>query len=149
MVLPLLKTIDMLLNRGCLETLANEASPFHASLLDHLWIEAKSCKDVKRLTAIISVSTGLIGSVITSQKALSLICKLLGHEFPRVRSVSAEKLYVRLLETNPELGEDHTSIRLLLEHDWESEQKLQETQREVARGFGIDVEQINSDLVAQ
>ena len=137
-VLPLLKTIDMLLNRGCLERLTSEESLFYVSLLDHLAIESTSCRDVKRLTAIISVSTGLIGSVRTSQKALSLACSLLTHEFPRVRSLSAEKLYVRLLETDPELGEDHTAVKLLLEHDWESDGNLAEIHCEVTKTFEID-----------
>jgi hypothetical protein len=145
-VLPLLKTIDMLMNRGCLEKLISEKS-FHLSLLDYLRKESKSCKDVQRLTAILSVSAGLIVSVKTSHEAVVLVCSFLAHEFPRVRSLAAEKLYVRLLETDPELGEDHIAIRFLLEHDWESNGNLEEVNRnesirEVAKAFEIDDEML-------
>ena len=134
----------MLMNRGCLEKLISDKS-FYLSLLDYLRKESKSCKDVQRLTAILSVSTGLIVSVEASHEAVALVCSFLAHEFPRVRSLAAEKLYVRLLETDPELGQDHVAIRFMLEHDWESNGSLEEVNRnesirEMAKAFEIDSE---------
>jgi len=120
-VLPLLKTIEMILNRGCIEHLVREKS-FSSLLLERLREESKDCTDIKRLMAIISVSTGLIISVQISKETVSFVCSLLAHEFPRIRSVAAEKLYVQLLETDPELGGDHAAVRLLLEHNWECDQ---------------------------
>ena len=90
------------------------------SLIEYLSKESQSCKDIKRLGAILGVSTNIIVSVNCNKEALAFVCGFLGHEFPHVRSLAAEKLYVRLLDTNPELGEDHTAIRLLLNHDWGS-----------------------------
>lgn len=121
---------------------------FYQSLLDHLRKEAKSCKDVKRLAAILSVSTGLIASVKTSREAVALVCSFLAHEFPRVRSLTAEKLYVRLLETDPELGDDHVAIRFLLQHDWESDGNQEqiirdESIQEVTKAFEIDNEMMS------
>ena len=132
----------MLINRGCLEKLTSEKS-FYLSLLDHLEKESKTCRDVKRYAAIINVGVGLIASVKGSPEAVALVCSLLLHEFPRVRSIAAEKIYVRLLETDPDLGEDHVAIKFLLEHNWESNASLEETIRkesirEVAKAFGID-----------
>ena len=118
----------MLLLRGCLVNLIKKKE-FYLSLLDYVQEESKHCKDVQRLSAILSVSTGLIVSTNTSQEALALVCRFLGHEFPRVRSLAAEKLYVRLLDTEPELGEDHTAIRLLLEYDWGSNGNFEESIR--------------------
>ncbi len=127
----------MLLNRGCLEGLTSQQS-FCLRLIDHLSIEGNASRDVKRLTAIVSVSTGLIASVPTSPEALRLACTFLAHDFPRVRSLSAEKLYIRLLETNPELAEEqHRGIQLLMQHPWESDLLLEETYTEVTKAFGI------------
>eukprot|EP00536_Pseudo-nitzschia_multiseries_P008637 jgi/Psemu1/257408/estExt_Genewise1Plus.C_2220030 len=142
-ILPLLKTIEILLNRGCIEQLVKEKS-FSLSLLERLREESETCNDITRLTAIISVSTGLIASVKTSKEAVAFVCGLLIHEFPRIRSVAAEKLYVQLLETDPELGGDHAAIRILLEHNWESDQTppggidRKTAVQEVAKAFEVE-----------
>jgi len=113
------------------------------SLLGKLREESKCCTDVKRLTAILDVSTGLIISVRVSQEAVAFVCEFLAHEFPRIRTLAAEKLYIRLLETDPGLGQNHTAIRFLLEHNWESDENLEEIDRdtavqEVMEAFEID-----------
>jgi len=117
-VLPLLRTLDMLMNRRCLGGLVNERS-FRASLLERLWKESNSCKDIKCLVAIVSVSTGLISYAKTNKEALALVCNFLDHKFPCIRSLAAEKLYVHLLETDLELKKEHAAIRILLKNNWE------------------------------
>ncbi len=137
-ILPLLKTIDMLLNRGCLEELLTTQGTFCTRLIDHLRIEGQKSRDVKRLSSIVSVSTGLIATAESSPKALQLAIFFLIHEFPRVRSLSAEKLYIRLMETNPELADSqHEGIQLLLQHDWESDVDLKDAYNLVRTAFGI------------
>ena len=62
-VLPLLKTLDILINRGCLNDLIHtEKSAFNVSLLDCLRTEAKKCTDVHSLLAIVNVSLGILSS---------------------------------------------------------------------------------------
>ena len=45
MILPLLKTIDLLISRLCIDELIQDAD-FSRSLLQHLEEEEKECKDV-------------------------------------------------------------------------------------------------------
>jgi len=145
-ILPLLKTIGMLLNRGCLEDLTGKEESFSMRLIDHLAIEGQKTRDVKRLSSIVGVSTGLIATVETSPNALQLASSFLIHEFPRVRSLSAEKLYIRLMETNPELADgQHEGIQLLLQHDWESDRDLKEIYNQVRRAFGIHDEVVTKN----
>ena len=98
---------------------------------------------MKRLTAILNVAAGLIISVNASQEVVGFVCEFLVHEFPLIRSFAAEKLYVRLLETEPDLEEDHIAVKQLLHHSWESDGSLQEIDRdtvirEILMAFGID-----------
>jgi Tubulin folding cofactor D C terminal len=118
-VLPLLKTIDLLMNRVCIEPLMQDES-FTSELLSQMKQELEGCSDIPRLHAILNVATGLIRSVEQSPQATAFVCSLLSHEFPRIRSLAAEKLYVRIQETNPELSDDHRAMKLLLHHTWEA-----------------------------
>jgi len=141
-ILPLLKTIDILMNRRCIEQLIRKYS-FSLSLLGKLRVESKGCTDMKRLTAILNVATGLIISIVESKEIVAFVCDFLVHEFPRIRSLAAEKLYVRLLETDPDLGENHAGVQILLSHNWESDVILQEIDRnaaiqEVLKAFEVD-----------
>jgi hypothetical protein len=58
-ILPLLKTIDLLISRVCIDELIQDVD-FSRSLLQHLEEEEKECKDVHRLFAIVNVSLGLL-----------------------------------------------------------------------------------------
>jgi hypothetical protein len=99
---------------------------------------------MQRLVAILNVATGLIISIVESKEIVAFVCDFLVHQFPRIRSLAAEKLYVRLLETDPDLGENHTAVQILLSHNWESDdENLQEIDRdtaiqEVLKAFEID-----------
>ena len=65
-ILPLLKSIDMLMSRGCLDHLILDVD-FSRSLLSHLQAEETNCNDVHRLLAIIIVSLGLLAGSETKQ----------------------------------------------------------------------------------
>lgn len=130
------------MNRRCIEQLIRKYS-FSLSLLGKLRVESKGCTDMKRLTAILNVATGLIISIVESKEIVAFVCDFLVHEFPRIRSLAAEKLYVRLLETDPDLGENHAGVQILLSHNWESDVILQEIDRnaaiqEVLKAFEVD-----------
>lgn len=62
-ILPLLKTIELLISQRSLDCLLqNENSGFPPSLVDHLKKEARGCKDVKRLLGIADVLVGLVNT---------------------------------------------------------------------------------------
>ena len=56
---PLLKTIDLLLSRMCIDRLVQNDA-FANRVLYHLREEEKGCKDIHRLFSIINVSLGLL-----------------------------------------------------------------------------------------
>lgn len=132
-ILPLLKTIDLLLNRLCLESLMSQTT-FITSLLQNLREEAKECTDTQRLTAILNVSCCLLASDSNRTEVLSFICEFLTHKFPRIRSLAAEKLYVRLLETHiiEYDNESHPAIEMLLNHSWELDDGSQKVHHRIA-----------------
>jgi hypothetical protein len=123
--LPLLKTIDMLMNRMCIEPLILDES-FSLPLLSKLRDDIRGCNDVPRLHATLDVSIGLIRSIKSSPEAIAFVCFFLMHQFPRIRSLAAEKLYVRIQETDPDLNRDHVAMTLLLHHSWEVQDGGQE-----------------------
>ncbi len=63
---------------------------------------------------------------------MRFVCDFLAHEFPRIRCIAAEKLYVRLLEANLDIDETHAAVDLLLHHSWESDEISQEIHMNVA-----------------
>jgi Tubulin folding cofactor D C terminal len=131
-IVPLLKTIEMLIDRLCLDKLISQTS-FNLTLLEKLQEEVSQTSDVPFIIAILNVGCCLISPNSATQKeAISLVCGLLKHEFPRIRRLTAEKLYVRLLETNIdcksnilEVNDEHPlgkiDIDMLLNHRWEAD----------------------------
>jgi hypothetical protein len=62
-IIPLLKTLDTLINRGCLNGLIHtKESAFSVSLYGCLTTEANRCTDVHILLAIVNVSLGIVSS---------------------------------------------------------------------------------------
>jgi tubulin-specific chaperone D len=139
--LPLSKTIDLLMNRRCMEPLILNQS-FALLLLSKLREDIRMCIDIPRLHATLNVSTGLIRSVKQSPEAIAFVCSLLMHQFPRIRSLAAEKLYVRVQETDPDLNDDHKAMTMLLHHSWEvqgrGDEKCKDAAREVSEAFHIN-----------
>ena len=73
-IVPLLKSIDLLLSHQCLdELLLKDEGAFKESLLSHLMIEAKNCSDVHRLFACVDVSLGLVVFSDTGKARVSLL----------------------------------------------------------------------------
>ncbi len=110
-VLPLLRTVDLFVQKGVLldEDLFNggsEADELARGLLERVKRELQGCKDVKKLLACLSVAVHLLAPLSfaegqedceTGAGAMRLLMVLLGHRFPRVRKAAAEQLYTKLL----------------------------------------------------
>ncbi|CAJ1936513.1 unnamed protein product [Cylindrotheca closterium] len=140
-VLPLLKTIALLMERVAIDQLINDAA-FVSSLCTLLREEEKGCKDVHRLTSIVSVTLGLVGTSGEIEKEpLAFVCTMLKHPFPRVRRIAAENLYVRLLES-PDLDGDNPALELLLTNPWDSDQSplnVKKMASELASALGVEL----------
>lgn len=136
-ILPLLKTLDVLLSHGSLDTMimgkedgVNGIS-FPSKLMSELRQECKGCTDVQRLVGSVSVALGLLVSDhadVIQQDVLPFLMTMLAHRYPRVRRWAAEQLYVRLLEDGSVVStytEQDTSssldqaMQLLLEVAWD------------------------------
>lgn len=66
---------------------------------------------------------------------------MLMHPFPRVRRITAENLYVRLLES---LEGESPALDLLLTNPWDSDQSQIDVNKmalEVARALGVELPQ--------
>lgn len=62
-ILPLLKTLEKLINSGCLNGIIQvKESSFCVDLLECLMAEANRCTNVSTLLALISVSLGILSS---------------------------------------------------------------------------------------
>ena len=70
-ILPLLKSIRLLMDRLCIDMLIRNES-FSSSLLRLLGTEESLCKDVHRLTALIDVALGLLSPDNPGQKVCGM-----------------------------------------------------------------------------
>lgn len=158
-ILPLLKTLDVLLSHGSLDTLiiggaVTNAASFPSSLISQLRIECKGCTDVQRLVASVPVALGLLASDqtdIIQQDVLPFLMTMLAHRYPRVRRWTAEQFYVRLLEDGSVVGDDteqqgkslERALQLLLEVAWDddldSPGNVRESRNRVADLMGIQL----------
>ncbi|KAE9047708.1 Tubulin-specific chaperone D [Phytophthora rubi] len=105
---PLMKTMALLLESNLLRFLFEErktddgsaasSTDFGERLYTALRDEIQKCTAVPKLSAAISVLIGLLPSDReTETKTLRALVLFLGHKFPKVRKLTAEKLYTRLL----------------------------------------------------
>uniref|UniRef100_M4BSB0 Uncharacterized protein n=1 Tax=Hyaloperonospora arabidopsidis (strain Emoy2) TaxID=559515 RepID=M4BSB0_HYAAE len=106
--IPLMKTIALLLESSLLRFLfegrqaeddgATGTADFGEYLYDALRHEIQRCAVVPKLSAAINVLVGLLPSnPDIESKALRALVMYLGHKFPKVRKLTAEMLYTRLL----------------------------------------------------
>eukprot|EP00124_Ichthyophonus_hoferi_P000418 Ihof_evm11s15 gene=Ihof_evmTU11s15 len=96
-VIPLLKTTDMLLANGCF---ANHPSKdnFGLGLVNIVKIEMATTSDFNKLSAALGVLCSLLqfdGPI--RHQALLRVLLLIGHRFPRLRKLAAEQLYVAMV----------------------------------------------------
>ena len=116
-VLPTLKTIDMLLahqtfDEGISKSSSSKSSMCAMSCQELLEKEEAVCKDVHRLFAIVDVSVSLLNASPSSQHSLAFLCEMLAHEYPRVRSYVAQQLFLYLSEQQNPADENVPNIVL-------------------------------------
>jgi len=151
-ILPLLKTLDVLLSHGTFDALIKgnhvATGNFSSSLMAQLRLECKGCRDVQRLLAAVSVALGLLVSdqvSVVQKDVLPFLMIMLAHRYPRVRRWTAEQLYVHLLEgtsaTNTGGESIDQAMQLLMEVSWDDDLdypgNVRESRNCVADALGI------------
>jgi len=135
--LPLLRSIDILLTRRCLDSLMKEGCDFCSSLLSCMEAEISNCRDIHRLFALADVASAITSALSPNasdkRSCLRFMCILLGHEYPRVRSHVAEILYLVLDEMDSNANMVSLST-LVLETPWGTD-----LSREDVKSFTNDV----------
>ncbi|CAM9179699.1 unnamed protein product [Scytosiphon promiscuus] len=105
-VVPLLKTLELLLSNDCFGSLPAEEHPFAELLLTAVASEMKGCRDVRKMCLGASVFVCMLDfSDPARARALRNSVLFLGHRFPNVRKTTAEALYLKLL-ANEEIVEE-------------------------------------------
>jgi hypothetical protein len=130
-ILPLLKTLDVLLSHGVFDSLMNDSDiNFSLKLMAQLRMECRGCRDVQRLVAAVSVALGLIVSDetgVVEEDVLPFLMVMLAHRYPRVRRWTAEQLYVHLLEGDSTASGSYNdggidrAMELLMEVSWDDD----------------------------
>jgi hypothetical protein len=114
---PVLQTLDLLLTHGyCSDIIIHQEQlnqqDFFKQILTCLQREAITSTTVSRLLLIVDVTVSLLTSLLTCstshecstsecttrKQLLTLLCSMLTHPFPRVRTYVAEQMYTYLLE---------------------------------------------------
>ena len=116
--LPTLKTLDLLLSHGTFDELAKIDPDFVFSCQELLEQDAANCTNVHRLFAIVDVAVSLLNLTTAPEKSPSLVfvCEMLAHNYPRVRTYTAQRFYLYLLEVGSKKGLD-----IILNTAWASE----------------------------
>ncbi|KAG7398260.1 hypothetical protein PHYBOEH_011433 [Phytophthora boehmeriae] len=131
--IPLMKTMASLLESNLLRFLfekrqaddgsATTATNFGERLYEALRDEIQKCTAVPKLDAAISVLIGLLPSdPETEVKSLRALVLFLGHRFPKVRKLTAEKLYTRLLLHEEVVNEEKYDevVEILSDTAWDA-----------------------------
>ncbi|UIZ27599.1 hypothetical protein KXD40_005842 [Peronospora effusa] len=168
----LMKTMALLLESNLLRFLFEErqtkdgnpttSTDFGGRLYDALRDEIQKCAAVPKLSAAINVLIGLLPSdTETENKTLRALMLFLGHKFPKVRKMTAERLYTRLLVHDEIVNEQKydSVVEILSETAWDASiSQVRIARNELAKLFGIELclkeraapaEKAMSELAAQ
>ncbi|CBI38891.3 unnamed protein product, partial [Vitis vinifera] len=123
-IVPTLKTIEILFSKKILLNMEGHAPIFCAGVLDSLAVELKATKDFSKLYAGIAI-LGYIASVPESvnTRAFSHLLTFLGHRYPKIRKASAEQVYLVLLQNGELVTEDkmEKALEIISETCWEGD----------------------------
>jgi hypothetical protein len=138
--LPAIKTMQFLFTRRFLSTLNPEdAAGYAMRFLDAFKETERYSDDVHRLHALVDATVSLLDNVDDAparSSALAFLCKMLTHRFPRVRSYTAEQLYVVLLDR---VDASPIAMRVILDTPWASNSEdLSLPSKVLADGLGVD-----------
>ena len=156
-ILPLLKTLEKLFNRGLMDALLSQPDMKFASLLlSCIRAETRGCSDIYRLLSAVGVALGLLSQLNDTNLNIDVLTYLLGmldHEFPRVRKYAADNLYVRLLEDPSVIPkQEHLDdvLDLLITGEWQSDSvgddHIDDLCVEVAQMIGVEFTPIRSTM---
>ncbi|KAG7383272.1 hypothetical protein PHYPSEUDO_003895 [Phytophthora pseudosyringae] len=131
--IPLMKTMALLLESNLLRFLFEKrpaedgsdttTTDFGEQLYSALRDEIQKCTAVPKLSAAISALIGLLPSdPETEAKTMRALVLFLGHKFPKVRKLTAEKLYTRLLLHDEIIDEEKydTVVEILSDTAWDA-----------------------------
>ncbi|KAJ7541816.1 hypothetical protein O6H91_10G078100 [Diphasiastrum complanatum] len=117
------KTLHSLLSRGVFSESQESAVSFELEVIKLLQTEVRGCRDVGKLIAIVNVLSGIASMrKAASNEALLLLLALLSHRYPKVRKITAEQLYLLLIQRGEELmsgGSINTALDLISETCWD------------------------------
>lgn len=143
--IPLMKTIELILNSDYLsdDELVDELKQIHALTVQ----ENNKSKNIVKLMSSAGVFTGMLAynDKELLQKAIRSLLFLLYHSYPKVRTLTSEKLYTALLTMedssliipNGEEDYDHV-IEMLSETNWSEHLKtLTPTREKMYAFFGM------------
>lgn len=103
-VVPALKTIDILFSRGTFSVSLPPGDKAAGEILSSIERELWSCKDVAKLLAGVTVMSHFATLQGPSRKqSVSQLLNLLFHRYPTVRKFCAEQIYLLLLQIGEEL----------------------------------------------
>lgn len=113
-IVPLMKTMDMLLKNDIFYFLSTGKHSFSARLLQLVKAEVNKSSDVGKLKLGIELLILLLGfDDPVRPLALRSIVMLLGHKYPKVRKHASELLYLQLLSDSVAVGPSPADIALL------------------------------------
>lgn len=115
------RMIDRLLISGTLISNEEESATFLTNLLDLCWKACSKSTDPQKLIASVDMFCDLLQFKCISLRILSYLSIFLCHRFPRVRKVTATKIYEALLsyeDVIPESSLDE-AMNLLSDTNWD------------------------------
>ncbi|KAL9142098.1 hypothetical protein ABFS82_14G146900 [Erythranthe guttata] len=123
-IIPSLKTIEILFSRKLLLNMEAQTPVFCAGVLDSVAIELKGTKDFSKLNAGIAI-LGYIASISDpiNTRAFSHLLTFLGHRYPKIRKSAAEQVYLVLLENESLMEEEKLdeANEIITETCWEGD----------------------------
>lgn len=150
-VVPLLNTLALLLESKLLRFMFKKreedkeaiTSEFGQRLYAGLRDEIQKCTGIPKLSAAISVLVGLLPSDPEIEaKVLRALVLFLGHNFPKVRKITAEKLYTRLLLQDDIIDEKKYEmvVEILSDTAWDASIScVRPAQNELLQLLGMDL----------
>ena len=104
-IIPLIKTVDVLLRNSVFENLRPHSHPFLVDILQILQKHSTSSTNIIKIKGCIDIMMRLLlFEDPVRGKALKYLVIFLGHKFPRVRKHAAEGIYVQFLSDQYGIG---------------------------------------------
>ncbi|KAJ4774444.1 Tubulin-specific chaperone D [Rhynchospora pubera] len=132
-IVPAYKTIDVLLSKRFFLNMERETVEFFTALLDSLSIELKASQDFTKLSTGLSILECISSHTAeTNLRAFSSLSFFLGHRYPKMRKIAADKVYVVLEERGEIICKDsgkEKAIELVLETSWDGDLEVAKNKR--------------------